>query len=169
MLQESLHEVGRRWQANTISVADEHAATAVVQYVLSVLFEYLPRAPAKGNAVVAGVLGERHQVGAHMIADLFEVEGWRTRFLGTDVPTDAILDAVERHDAQLVALGVTMPANLPSLAYLVANVRSRFGNRVRIVVGGQAASLIDVKTLGADSFAPDARAALELMRTVKGS
>ncbi len=31
VLQESLHEVGRRWQSNTITVADEHAATAVVQ------------------------------------------------------------------------------------------------------------------------------------------
>ncbi len=31
VLQESLHEVGRRWQSNTITVADEHAAAAVVQ------------------------------------------------------------------------------------------------------------------------------------------
>ena len=67
VVQESLHEVGRLWEANRISVADEHMATAIAQYVLSHLYGRIPPcAESRGGAVVTGVEGELHQIGANM-------------------------------------------------------------------------------------------------------
>ena len=119
--------------------------------------------------MVAGVLGERHQVGAHMVADLLETDGWSTRFLGTDVPPDALLAAVDSHEATFVGLGTTMPANLPALAAGITGLRNRFGESLVIVVGGTAGSLVDVASLGGDGYAPDVYAARELARTLGGS
>ena len=42
VLGESLHEVGRLWESNRITVAAEHTATAIVQFVLAQLYPLLP-------------------------------------------------------------------------------------------------------------------------------
>src|SRR5689334_23078788 len=84
VLQASLDEVGRLWETNRITVAREHMATAVVQHVMAHLYSQIPpAAEARGSAIVTGVEGELHQVGAHMVADVLESDGWRVMFLGT--------------------------------------------------------------------------------------
>jgi len=70
LVQAALYEIGYRWQRNEISVADEHMATAIVQYVLAQVYERLPiPSPTKGRMLVAGVTGELHQLGANIVAD----------------------------------------------------------------------------------------------------
>lgn len=165
LLQEALYEVGRRWQAGQFSVAQEHAATATVQFVLSSLYLDLPRgAPARGVAVVAGVAGEMHQVGAHMVADTLEGDGWRVHFLGTDVPLAALLQTIEEQQATLVGLSLTMPANLPVLAATIGALRDRFGDGLGVLVGGQGWLNTDVRSLGADASARDVLAARDVAR-----
>ncbi len=165
LLQEALYEVGRRWQTGQLTVAQEHAATATVQFVLSSLYMELPRAaPARGVAVVAGVPGEMHQVGAHMVADTLEGDGWRVHFLGVDVPVGALIQTVEEQQATLVGLSLTMPGNLPTLAATIRELRLRFGDDLRVLVGGQGWLNTDVRSLGADAFARDVLAARDVAR-----
>jgi len=170
VLQESLYEVGRLWQAGRISVAAEHLATAITQLVVARLYEKLPRSEAtRGRVVLTGVEGELHQVGGNMIADALEADGWDVRFLGTDVPGPDVLDAIAAHRADLFGISCTLRQNVPKVASLVDEVRSRFGeSRPRILVGGGAfrtagGSPLDV---GADAWAPDMREAIAVARTL---
>ena len=53
-----------------ITVADQHVATAVSEYVLSRLYTRFPMdEPLRGAAVVACARTEAHQTGAHIVAD----------------------------------------------------------------------------------------------------
>jgi len=165
LLQESLYEVGRRWQMGELTVAQEHAATATVQFVLSSLYLDLPRAaPTRGVAVVAGIPGELHQLGAHMVADTLEADGWRVHFLGAGVPVPALLATVVEHDATLVGLSVTMPGNLPVLVSTIRELRTRVGDGVRVLVGGQGWLDVDVRHFGADAAARDVIEARDVAR-----
>ena len=87
VFQESLYQVGRLWESNVITVAEEHMATAITQFVLGQTYSQLP-APGdrRGNVVLTGVAGELHQVGANMVADVLESQGFDVRFLGTNMP-----------------------------------------------------------------------------------
>lgn len=164
-IQEALYEVGRRWQAGELTVAQEHAATTTVQFVLSSLYMELGRSSVeRGSAVVAGLPGERHQLGAHMVADVLELDGWHVQFLGADVPTDALLETIDEHRANLVGLSVTMAAHLPELASAIESVRGRFGDRLSVIVGGQAGAATDVTGIGANAYACDALEARGLAR-----
>lgn len=151
VIQKALYAVGNGWQENRLSVAQEHAATATAQFVLSSIFGELPRAERqRGTALVTSVSGERHQVGVHMIADVLELHGWRTRFLGSDVPPAALRAAVAEAQPDVVGLGVTMTENLPALEEAVRAIRDELGDRVRILVGGQACADVDAAALGVD-------------------
>lgn len=137
VIEVSQREVGRLWQDNRISVADEHLATSISQLVLSVLYEHLPRqSPIGRQAVVACVEGELHDMGGRMGADFLEMAGFDVRFLGANVPTDALVRAVTERDVDLLGLSATMSYHAPALERAVDAVRAARGPTFPIVVGG---------------------------------
>jgi methanogenic corrinoid protein MtbC1 len=167
VLQAALYDVGRLWAANEITVAQEHTATAIAQYVLALLYErQRPDDTRRGKAVVTGVEGELHQVGANMVADALETDGWDVRFLGTNMPHDGILNVVQEHQADVVGISATMLFNLPKVRRLVTEIRQRVGEQPRIYVGGGAFRSAPnlYAEIGADGFAPGVREAIVLVR-----
>jgi signal transduction histidine kinase/methanogenic corrinoid protein MtbC1 len=164
VFQRCQHEVGRLWQANRISVAQEHYCTAATQFVMAQLY---PRAfPTQGNGrrlVAASVGGELHEIGLRIIADVFEMEGYDTLYLGANTPTEGILQAVVDRRADLLLLSVTMAFHLPTVGSMIAAVRAREDCRdVKVLVGGRPFNIApDLwAKIGADGCAADAAEAL---------
>jgi len=140
VLQEALYEIGSLWENNRITVADEHLGTAITQFVMSNLYQHLEiSAEQKGRSVITGVQGELHQVGANMVSDILESEGWDVMFLGTNIPPDGILQSIRSHRAELFGISSTMIFNIPKVIGLVEAVRQEFGESApRIMLGGGA-------------------------------
>lgn len=163
LLQPAQYEIGRMWERNEITVAREHLATAITQFVVSQLYTRLEVPEVKqGNAIITGVEGELHQLGANMVADVLEAEGWDVRFLGTQMPRRDILRTIEEHEATLIGISTTMLFNLPHVSGLIEDVRRTFGRETRILVGGGAFRSSDDlwKEIGADAFGTDLRSAV---------
>lgn len=167
-------DVGRRWEANELSVAEEHVATAVTQYAMARVFgEARPPAPARGQAIVSGVEGERHQIGGHMVADVLALDGWDVQFLGTDLPERDILREIVRVRPALLAVSVTMLYNLPKVSSLVRALSDALpDDRPRIIAGGAAlthasalAEEIGCDAIGTSLASARALAALDRPRT----
>lgn len=166
IFQEALYEIGRMWEQGRITIAQEHMATATVQYVIAQVYADLPLAiHSRGNALVTGVAGEFHQVGANMVADMLESDGWNVRFLGTNMPHDGILAAINETHTDLLAISATMLFNLPRVRALVHEVRESLGTRApHIVVGGAAFRLCPgfCAEIGVAGPAADVAAAVQL-------
>jgi methanogenic corrinoid protein MtbC1 len=89
--------------------------------------------------VVTGVSGDLHQIGANLVADAMEANGWTVRFLGSNLPHSSVLGAVEESKANVLCISTTIVANLPSVAELVRSVRGVLSEHApKIVVGGAA-------------------------------
>jgi methanogenic corrinoid protein MtbC1 len=167
ILQPAQYQLGLLWERNEISIAHEHLATAITQYVMAHLNAYLDiPIPDRGNALVTGVSGEHHQIGACMVADILEADGWNTRFLGTQIPRKDVLRAVEEHGPRLVGISATVLFNLPAVADLVEGIREGFGSDVKIVVGGRAFRTDTTfwREMGADELGRDLREAVMAAR-----
>ncbi len=168
VFQASLVNIGRLWQLNKITVAQEHMATAIVQFVLAQLYGSMDRTgPSRGTALVTGVEGELHQVGANLVADVLEMDGWNVRFLGTNMPHDGIVDAAMAMKVDLLAISATMLFNIDPVARLVDEVRTRcISIAPRILVGGGAFRSAPHlwSEIGADGYAPDVRGACTVAR-----
>jgi MerR family transcriptional regulator, light-induced transcriptional regulator len=169
LVQEALYAVGRLWESNRITVAQEHMATAIAEYVVGQMFRSLP-APAThhGIMLITGVEGERHQIGAHMVADLLEADGWDVRFLGVDTPPAGVLQAVRELRPRVLGISATMLFNVPKVRALMDEVRESLGpDAPRVILGGGAfRSASDLwREIGADGCALDLRQALTLVRS----
>lgn len=143
----ALYEIGRLWEKGALTVADEHMATALTHRVLASLRPPVrvkapvgeQDAPAKKRALLAAVEGEQHALGLRMAADVLEDAGFDAIYLGADVPTDALLQAVASLSPDLVALSATMPDLAPRLEEVAEIVRKEHP-QISLLVGGQAAS-----------------------------
>lgn len=166
VFQESLYEVGRLWEAGKISVSVEHRATAITQFVMAGLYSRAPLVRQSGprrRAIVTGVAGELHQIGANMVADLLENAGWNVEFLGTDAPHSGVVDAVLAQNSDLLCISATMLFNVPNVVSLIRDLRAR-SPKLRVLIGGGAfRAKPDLwMDIGADGFAPNLTAAIEV-------
>ncbi len=138
LFQHSLYQVGDYWEKNKISVATEHMATAITENLMIRLQPQLFTTERTGKkAVIACVANEYHQVGAKMIADIFEMNGWDGYFIGANTPTAELIRFLESHNPDLTGLSLSIYFNLPELKSTVAQIRQHFPN-MPMLVGGQA-------------------------------
>ncbi|MFD7099309.1 cobalamin B12-binding domain-containing protein, partial [Streptomyces xanthophaeus] len=156
--------VGEQWAANRISVAQEHAATAINERAMAVVAEH-PAArtePSRGRVVVACVDGEWHGLPARLLAEVLKLRGWHVDHLGAHVPTPHLIAYIHRTGPDLVALSSSMPTRLPT-AHATITACQAAGTPV--LVGGAAFGPHGeyAPLLGADAWAPDARSAADLL------
>jgi methanogenic corrinoid protein MtbC1 len=166
VFQRSQYEVGRLWQINQITVGQEHLCTAATQLIMSQLYPFIFSGARKGRRMVAACVGgDLHEIGVRMVADFFEMDGWDTIYLGADVPTQSIVQAVVASKAHLLAISATLLTDLSAVTELIQAARNRRDcEDVRILVGGRpfnvAADLW--RDVGADGSSPDALRAVDL-------
>jgi methanogenic corrinoid protein MtbC1 len=138
LVQRSLYEVGDLWERGRISVATEHLATAITESLLNLTYPRLFAQPRLGkSAIVACVATEYHQIGGKMVADLFELNGWRGYFLGANTPVRDVKALIEEKHPDVVALSVAVAFSLDTLISAAAEIRAAFPD-MPILVGGQA-------------------------------
>ncbi|HZU83079.1 MAG TPA: cobalamin B12-binding domain-containing protein, partial [Polyangiaceae bacterium] len=163
IVQPALEEVGELWYANRISTAQEHLATATAEAAVASLYSSF-RWPARGpRAIVACAQGERHEFGARMVADLLALDGWDERFVGADVPAEALADQVRDLAPKMLGLSVTLRTRVPVARETIALARAARPG-LKVLVGGRAAR---DAPLGADAVACRGTEAVEVARAWK--
>jgi methanogenic corrinoid protein MtbC1 len=168
VVEPALREIGELWQRDEITVADEHLATALAQAAIASLYPDYPW-PAPGpRAIVACAPGERHDLGARMVADLLALDGWNVAFLGADTPAEALVRKAADTGAVLVGLSVTLASHVPAARSALAAVRAEPGSP-RLLAGGRAVSQLrdSAGTLAVDAVAKSARGAVDVARPFK--
>ncbi|MFY9999835.1 MAG: cobalamin-dependent protein [Trebonia sp.] len=114
LLAEVQRKVGELWQQNELTVADEHAATAVVDLALAAAcleVERRPHAPG-GTVVVACAEEEWHVMPARMFAEQLTAAGWDVVFLGASTPAEHLQRFVAAEPPAAVAVSCTVPLYL---------------------------------------------------------
>ncbi len=161
----ALEEVGALWYSNQITVADEHLATAAAQSAIAALYPQFPWPPRGPRVLVACAQGERHELGARMVADLLALDGWDERFLGSDVPVEDLARKAQEIAPRVVGLSVTLPVCIPAVRSAIDLTRS-LSPGVKILLGGRAT--VDrrgvAELLGADVVVRRGAEAVEVAR-----
>ncbi|MCX5724827.1 MAG: cobalamin-dependent protein [Nitrospirae bacterium] len=165
VIQPVLYHIGDQWQANQVSVAQEHMATAVVHSVMTMglLRSPLPALINK-RVLLACVEGNGHAIGLRMVVDAFQLAGWDVQYLGADVPTGALVQQTVEWRPDLVGLSVSFAQQLRAVKVVIAQLNERLGRaRPAVIVGGFAINRYDrlAGMVGADGSCVDAQAAVD--------
>ncbi len=168
VFQTSLYEIGRLWQLNKISVAEEHFFTAATQLIMSQLYPQIFGGKKNGLKMVGCSLeGNLHEVGIRMVTDIFELNGWDSYYVGSNVPRNDLVDLLNLRKPNLIAISVSLSSQINTAKSIIQQLRQvdELAN-LKILVGGQPlyAHKNIWKDLGADAMASNPKDAIEIGR-----
>ena len=112
-------ELGRRWAAGDLGVADEHAASAAVDDLL-VRLGATAAVPSGSSVVIATAEHDAHALGGRVVASALALEGFRVLFLGASVPADDLADFLDLQQPLALALSCSIATALAGAARSVA-------------------------------------------------
>lgn len=134
----SLYKVGWLWENNQISVAIEHLATSITENMMTFVYPIIFSADKIGKkAIITCAAQEYHQIGARMVADVFELCGWDGYFLGANTPENDLFEMIKDKKPDVLGISVSIYFNIRAFLELVERIRVHFPNQ-HILIGGQA-------------------------------
>ncbi|MFI8404641.1 B12-binding domain-containing protein [Streptomyces sp. NPDC085463] len=154
--------VGIEWAADRITVAQEHAATAINERAMAALAHRQSARPSqsahRGRVTVACIDGEWHSFPARLVSETLRLRGWHVDYLGAQTPTPHLVAHLHRTGSDAVLLSGSLPTRLPT-AHAAITACQAIG--VPVMAGGRAFGPDGryAHALGVDRWASDARTA----------
>jgi MerR family transcriptional regulator, light-induced transcriptional regulator len=140
LLQRSLYHIGKMWEQGQLSIADEHIGTEITKCLINkYAYKITSNKKVGKTALVTCVDKEFHEIGARMAADVFELNGWNTYFLGASTPTREIVKFIEIKKPDVVGLSFNFYLNLLRLFEVIDHIKKSFPDQ-KIIIGGQGVS-----------------------------
>jgi methanogenic corrinoid protein MtbC1 len=119
-----------------------------------------------GNLVLTITQGELHEIGARMMAEFLEIEGWIVFYTGTNTPNESVIDLIKKVSARFLCISTTLPMNLVNTFQLISAVKSDSQlTNVKVLVGGQAYNTDPLlwQKIGADQYADSFESAVQFL------
>lgn len=146
--------IGMGWESGELSIAEEHAASAVIREVL--LLTGRPFADSAGAPllVVATPSGQLHELGADLVSAVARQHGWDVTYFGASLPAVEIARAVENTCPTALALSIVYPGDDPLLSDELRLLKRLLPPDLPILIGGGAAAYYAdaIRDLGALSL-----------------
>jgi corrinoid protein of di/trimethylamine methyltransferase len=116
-----------------------------------------------GTVVIGTVRGDIHEIGKSLVATMLSANGFDVHDLGVDVPAERFVDTVRQTGAGLVGLSALLTTTMMGQKKVIEELE-RAGLRagVKVMVGGAPVSQAFAESIGADGYAQDAVAAVDL-------
>jgi len=159
-------EIERLSRLDKITSVQEHLATRINRTIVDQLQNKLPRRPIRNKRVaVTCTRDELQELGAQIITDLFESDGWEVRFLGGGLTNDDVFAFVNEYAPDVLFIYGTTPKQAPDVRRLIDRIRGvNAWPSLRIIVSGGLFNRAEGlwEEIGADGFASTAAEALQV-------
>ncbi|MEM0315884.1 MAG: cobalamin-dependent protein, partial [Archaeoglobaceae archaeon] len=127
------------------------------------------KAESKGRIVIGSVEGDVHDIGKNIVIALLEAEGFEVIDLGVDQPPEAFVEAIKKHNPQVVGLSGLLTEAIESMKKTVDAIKSAgLRDKVKIIVGGGRTSEEVRAYTGADAWADDAAVGVRKIKALVG-
>ena len=169
VLQPLLVDIGDRWHAGELSVAEEHYATSFVRARLFGLLQAYQPPHKRGPLVFTGCAPEEwHEVGILIVSVFLARRGISVRYLGPNLPLDGLGAIVARHHPAVVVLSAQSPETARKMRWAARALHEGAPPYPQLVFGGQAFNTDPKLRASVDGtyVGPDAAAAADAIASL---
>lgn len=143
LFQRSMYAIGKKWINGRISISCEHIATQITLHLMSVILSTVSKSTPSGKSILLFCADkEFHEIGMRMVSDMFEINGWKSFFLGANNPPRCIIQAIKEKKPDVVGISFNFYMNLPRFLSAVNEIKKEFPG-IKIIVGGQALEFLN--------------------------
>ncbi len=118
----------------------------------------------KGKFAIATVKGDIHDIGKSIVAILLKGSGYEVEDLGTDVPTEKIIDVVREDKPDYIGLSALLTTTMVVMGEVIEALKDNgLRDKVRVLIGGAAVSDEYAQEIGADAYCVDGFHAIKVL------
>jgi 5-methyltetrahydrofolate--homocysteine methyltransferase len=172
LIQESMvpamDEVGRLFEEEEYFVPELLLAGRAMKSSMELLRPLMTASGEKLSArvVIGTVMGDQHDIGKNIVASMLEGSGFEVIDLGSDVPAEAFVAAVEERKPQFVCLSALLTVTMPAMKRTIDALEAAgLRTNVKVLIGGAPVTSRYAKEIGADGFSENASGAVGLIRS----
>jgi len=159
--------VGQEFRKGNMFVPEVLLSARAMQASMDVLRPLLAETGAKlvGKVVIGTVQGDLHDIGKNLVSMMLEGAGFQVIDLGKDVAPEAFVEAIKKERPNIVGMSALLTTTMRAMDRTI-QVLKEAGVResVKIMVGGAPVTPDFAEQIGADGYAPNAPAAVDLAR-----
>jgi len=123
--------------------------------------------PSAGKVVIGTVKGDLHDIGKNLVAMLLESAGFTVINVGTDIEPAAFVQAVKDSGADVLGLSALLTTTMLAMkATIDLLAEAGLRDKVKVIVGGAPVTQDFADEIGADGFAYDGGAAIDLCKSL---
>ena len=118
---------------------------------------------SRGTVVIGTVHGDIHDIGKDIVALMLGIEGYAVHDLGTDVPVEDFVAAIQEHDPDIVGLSGLLTLAFDAMKSTVDGIAAAgLRDKVKIMIGGAPVDENVRVYTGADGWGADVGHAVKL-------
>ncbi len=165
LIPEFMQAVGKKWQHGELRIFQEHLATSAVRSFLGNILESSGTPDSAPVAVAATVEKQHHDIGALISAVVAVSAGWRSVYIGPDIPVEEIAAAANALEAGAVLLSFIYPGDTEVMKEDLEKLSRYLEGETKIIAGGALTAHVSGKATVISDF-PSLRD--ELVRLARG-
>jgi len=165
---EGMNIVGQKFEKSEYFLSELIVAGEVAKEVTQLLQPHLKGTQLKklGKVVIGTVRGDLHDIGKNIVAMMLETAGFEVIDLGSDVPAEKFVDAVKKHNPDIVGMSALLTVTMTEMATVIQQMKdSGVRKKVKVIVGGAPLTDDYAKSIGADAFGRDAVQGAEICKS----
>jgi 5-methyltetrahydrofolate--homocysteine methyltransferase len=171
-LMPGMDEVGAQFKKGKKFVPEVLLAARTMQGALDILKPLLAQAGAKmtGKAIIGTVKGDLHDIGKNLVVMMLAGSGFEVLDLGKDVPPEKFVEAVKREKPDVVGMSALLTTTMRAMGHTITALKEAgLRDSIKIMVGGAPVTTDFAQQIGADAYAPNAPAAVEVAKKFVGA
>ena len=120
-----------------------------------------------GKVVIGTVKGDIHDIGKNIVITLLQGCGFEVVDLGVSVPTEKFIEAIRKSGARVLGMSALLSTTYPEMKNVVNAINeARLSEHVKIIIGGASVNEQVRQFTGADYYAVDAVAGINLCKEI---
>ncbi|MGB9792202.1 MAG: cobalamin B12-binding domain-containing protein [Thermacetogeniaceae bacterium] len=162
-----IEEVGVRFKEGEMFVPEMMIAAQAMKAGVELAKERISGAdvPTVGKVVIGSVKGDLHDIGKNLVIMMLESSGFSVVDLGVDVPVEKFVQAIREHRPQIVGMSALLTTTMPVMRDVIrALEKEGLRQEVKVIIGGAPVTQAYADEIGADGYAADAAAAIDLCK-----
>lgn len=153
----ALEVVGEKFEKGEYFLSELIAAGEISKQIIEMISPILRSSGVStkklGKVVIGTVRGDIHDIGKNIVAMLLDTAGFEIIDLGADVPPEKFVEAVERNNADIVALSALLTVTMPEMKIVIEELKkAHVRDRVKVIVGGAPVTKEYAEEIGADGY-----------------
>jgi 5-methyltetrahydrofolate--homocysteine methyltransferase len=160
--------VGEKYATREFFIPDMLASAEAVGAAMDLLKPLLEASDVetKGKFTIATVKGDIHDIGKNIVAILLKGAGYEVNDLGTDVPTEKIVEVVREYKPDFLGLSALLTTTMVVMGEIIEALKENgLRDRVKVLIGGAAVSDEYAQEIGADAYCVDGFQAIKVLET----